>query len=171
MALKVLRPKDGHNRKRRQTPAQDKKEGRASRTILTRIWILLGFFGVALFLTLAGRLYKLMIVDHDYYEELAINNQTRYTKLTASRGEIYDRNMNILAGSTTVETVFIDPNEIAEEMKTPENSDLLDRIAVGLSGILDVTEDFVRQQAADKAYRYKIIQKKKSSNRLNGSAP
>ena len=48
----------------------------------------------------------------------------------------------------------------AEEMKTPENSDLLDRIAVGLSGILDVTEDFVRQQAADKAYRYKIIQKK-----------
>ena len=160
MALKVLRPKDGHNRKRRQTPAQDKKEGRASRTILTRIWILLGFFGVALFLTLAGRLYKLMIVDHDYYEELAINNQTRYTKLTASRGEIYDRNMNILAGSTTVETVFIDPNEIAEEMKTPENSDLLDRIAVGLSGILDVTEDFVRQQAADKAYRYKIIQKK-----------
>lgn len=160
MALKVLRPKDGHNRKRKQTPAQDKKEGRASRTILTRIWILLGFFGVALFLTLAGRLYKLMIVDHDYYEELAINNQTRYTKLTASRGEIYDRNMNILAGSTTVETVFIDPNEIAEEMKTPENSDLLDRIAVGLSGILDVTEDFVRQQAADKAYRYKIIQKK-----------
>ena len=106
-----------------------------------------------LFIPLIFTLYRLMIVEHDKYEELAINNQTRYTNLTASRGVIYDRNMNVLASSKTVETVFIDPNEIAQEMAKPENSNLLDHIARGLSEILDVSTDFVYKQASDKAFR------------------
>ena len=68
--------------------------------------------------------------------------------------------MNILAASTTVETVFIDPNEIAKEMEKPENSGLLDTIANGLSNILGVEPDFVRMQAADTKYRYKAIERK-----------
>ena len=68
--------------------------------------------------------------------------------------------MNVLASSSTVETVFIDPNEIAEQMKKPENSNLLDQIARGLGEILDVEPSFVYEQAADKQYRYKVISRK-----------
>ena len=128
--------------------------------ILRHTLFLMVLCGIVAFIPLIATLYKLMIVEHDHYEALAINNQTRSTRLTAARGEIYDRNMNILAASTTVETVFIDPNEIAKEMEKPENSGLLDTIANGLSNILGVEPDFVRMQAADTKYRYKAIERK-----------
>ena len=155
MALKLLRPQK--EAKKVSAAAQSQ---RANRTILRRTLFLMILCGIVLFIPLIITLYKLMIVDHDKYEELAINNQTRYTNLTASRGVIYDRNMNVLATSTTVETVFIDPNEIATQMEKPENSNLLDHIARGLSEILDVETSFVYEQAADKAYRYKVIRRK-----------
>ncbi len=116
--------------------------------------------GIVAFVPLIGTLYHLMITEHDYYNEKAIKNQTRSTNLTATRGVIYDANMNVLASSSTVETVFIDPNEIAEQMKQPENSNLLDQIARGLGEILDVEPSFVYEQAADKQYRYKVIKRK-----------
>lgn len=78
--------------------------------------------GVIAFVPLIGTLYNLMITQHDYYNEKAIKNQTRSTNLTAARGVIYDANMNVLASSSTVETVFIDPNEIAEQMKSPRTA-------------------------------------------------
>ena len=133
---------------------------RANRTILRRTLVLMVLFGVVVFIPLIVTLYNLMIRDHDYYEAQAIDNQTRYTSLSASRGQIFDRNMNVLASSKTVETVFIDPNEIAQEMEKPENSNLLDHIARGLSEILDVSTDFVYKQAEDKAFRYKVIRRK-----------
>ena len=154
MALKLLPPK------REKIVSSAEQSQRANRTVLRRTLFLMILCGVVLFIPLIFTLYRLMIVEHDKYEELAINNQTRYTNLTASRGVIYDRNMNVLATSATVETVFIDPNEIATEMKDPANSNLLDHIARGLSEILDVEPDFVYKQAADTAYRYKIIQRK-----------
>lgn len=123
---------------------------RANRTILRRTLVLMALFGVVVFIPLIVTLYNLMIRDHDYYEAQAIDNQTRYTSLSASRGQIFDRNMNVFASSKTVETVFIDPNEIAQEMAKPENSNLLDHIARGLSEILDVSTDFVYKQASDK---------------------
>ena len=159
MALKVLRPKGGH-KKNKEKPSGVQQNQRANRMILRRTLFLMVLCGIVAFIPLIATLYKLMIVEHDHYEALAINNQTRSTRLTAARGEIYDRNMNILAASTTVETVFIDPNEIAKEMEKPENSGLLDTIANGLSNILGVEPDFVRMQAADTKYRYKAIERK-----------
>ena len=50
-----------------------------------------------------------MVFRHDEYSEKALNNQTRTTTVTASRGSIYDRNMNVMAVSTSVENVFLDP--------------------------------------------------------------
>ena len=91
---------------------------RANRTILRRTLVLMVLFGVVVFIPLIVTLYNLMIRDHDYYEAQAIDNQTRYTSLSASRGQIFDRNMNVLASSKTVETVFIDPNEIAQEIQS-----------------------------------------------------
>ena len=143
---------------------------RANRTILTRTMILMVLCGVLLFVPLIATLYNLMIVEHDKYEEMAIANQTRKTTLTASRGVIYDRNMNILASSSTVETIFLDPNALVrraeeEEKKRQAGKEYnaavtVDFIARGLGEILDVEPEFVRQQAADTKYYYKVIKRK-----------
>ena len=157
MARKVipLRP-----RKKQPKLTKAEQAQRANRTVLRRTMVLMVLFGVVVFIPLIVTLYNLMIRDHDYYEAQAIDNQTRYTSLSAARGQIYDRDMNVLASSTTVETVFIDPNEIAQKMQEPENSNLLDHIARGLSEILDVSTDFVYKQAEDKTFRYKVIRRK-----------
>ena len=156
MAKKIIRLP----RTKEQKQANRERNERANRTILSRTLILMVLCGVIAFVPLIGTLYNLMITQHDYYNEKAIKNQTRSTNLTAARGVIYDANMNVLASSSTVETVFIDPNEIAEQMKKPENSNLLDQIARGLGEILDVEPSFVYEQADDKQYRYKVISRK-----------
>ena len=97
---------------------------RANRTILTRTMILMIVCGIVLFIPLIATLYNLMIVEHDKYEEMAIQNQTRSTTLTASRGVVYDRNMNIMASSATVETIFLDPNAIQRTMAAEEEKRL-----------------------------------------------
>ena len=156
MARKIIRLP----RTKEQKQANREQNQRANRTILRRTLVLMVLCGIVAFVPLIGTLYHLMITEHDYYNEKAIKNQTRSTNLTATRGVIYDANMNVLASSSTVETVFIDPNEIAEQMKQPENSNLLDQIARGLGEILDVKPSFVYEQAADKQYRYKVIKRK-----------
>ena len=156
MARKIIRLP----RTKEQKQANREQNQRANRTILRRTLVLMVLCGIVAFVPLIDTLYHLMITEHDYYNEKAIKNQTRSTNLTATRGVIYDANMNVLASSSTVETVFIDPNEIAEQMKQPENSNLLDQIARGLGEILDVEPSFVYEQAADKQYRYKVIKRK-----------
>ena len=156
MARKIIRLP----RTKEQKQANREQNQRANRTILRRTLVLMVLCGIVAFVPLIGTLYHLMITEHDYYNEKAIKNQTRSTNLTATRGVIYDANMNVLASSSTVETVFIDPNEIAEQMRQPENSNLLDQIARGLGEILDVEPSFVYEQAADKQYRYKVIKRK-----------
>lgn len=165
------------HRERPLKPKQKKKQAgssseRANRIVLSRTFILMILCGVVLFIPLVATLYNLMITEHDKYEEMAIKNQTRSTALTAARGVVYDRNMNILASSTTVETIFIDPNALqlaqkkAEEDKaagkTYNPNQNLDFIARGLGAILDVDPEFIREQAADTAYYYKVIKRKVS---------
>ena len=135
-----------------QQPPMDKEQ--TNRRMLWRILLVMLVLGVLVFIPLGMQLYQVMIVDHDFYEGLAIDNQTRTTTVSASRGTIYDRNMNILATSATVENVFLDPNEI---MTKDQDVNL---IADGLSEILGVTEEFVKTQAADTKMRYKIISRK-----------
>ena len=160
-------------RRRKAIPKKPKgtSSERTNRTILSRTVILMIVCGIVLFIPLIAVLYNLMIVDHAMYEEMAIQNQTRNMVLTADRGVIYDRNMNIMASSSTVETIFLDPNAIALAEKEEEEKRLdgdedynPDRSAVyiakGLSEILDVDAEFIREQAADTAYYYKIVKRK-----------
>ena len=152
-----------------------KKQGgsaseRANRTIMGRLLFLMVLCGIVIFIPLIATLYQLMIVDHDKYQEMAIDNQTRSTSLTASRGVIYDRNMNILASSSAVETIFIDPNALKLAMEKEEKNReqgkevnpavSVDFIARSLAEILDVDSEFVRQQATDTKYYYRVIKRK-----------
>ncbi|MFI3313881.1 MAG: hypothetical protein R3Y62_08340, partial [Eubacteriales bacterium] len=134
---------------------------RANRTILSRTFFLM-VCGLLAFIPLVYTLFQLMIVDHDTYEGMAIDNQTRTTTLSADRGKIYDTNMNILATAITVENVFIDPNEIERESEANPNN--LKLIAAGLSELLDVDSSFIYEQAEDTAMMYKVIKRKISTD-------
>ncbi len=156
--------------KRSENKQRETARERANRTILKRTLILMLLCGIVLFVPLIATLYNLMIVEHDQYEEWAIENQTRSTTLTASRGMVYDRNMNILASSSTVETIFLDPNALARAIKEEDekredgkayNSAVsVDFIARSLAELLDVDPEFVREQATDTAYYYKVVKRK-----------
>ena len=139
-----LRPR----RRRSQYPRET-----TNRPYLLRTVVVGCIVGLA-FLALVGRLFQMMILQHDKYESEAIRNQTRSISVSANRGKIYDCNMDLLANSVSVETVFIDPEWIAREEED------VDLIAEGLSDILGVDADFVREQAADTEMLYKIIKRK-----------
>lgn len=123
-------------------------------TIRRAILAAIGFFGIVAFAILAGRLVKLMLVDHAYYEEKAINNQTRSTSVTASRGTIYDCNMNVLAASASVENIFLDPLEL-------KNYEVdVEQMARDLADMLDLDAEWIEEQAADISSRYKVIKRR-----------
>ena len=113
--------------------------------------LLLGVIG---FIPLTVRLVKLMVVENEYYSKLALKNQTRTTPVTGNRGIIYDRNMNILACSVSVENVYLDPNELKQSKAD------LDRISRDLGQMLSLDAQWIRKQAADTKLRYKKIASK-----------
>ena len=59
-----------------------------------RIMAVMAIFGLIAFLPAALRLHELMVLHYDYYAGLAQRNQSRTTPVAASRGTIYDTNMN-----------------------------------------------------------------------------
>ncbi|MEG1404191.1 MAG: stage V sporulation protein D, partial [Oscillospiraceae bacterium] len=114
--------------------AEKKRQGNFSETpnsmMLRRtLWLAL-VCGILAFLVLALRLFKLQIIDHDFYEGKAISQQVRDKTVTAKRGTIYDTNKKILAMSASVDSVFISPKEIEMYKEDPVF------IADGLSKIL-----------------------------------
>ena len=79
-----------------------------------RILILMVLLGILGFVPAVFQFYRLMVVEYWYYEEKALNNQTRTTRTAAQRGTIYDVNMNILACQETVEDVYLNPQELRQ---------------------------------------------------------
>lgn len=103
------------------------------------------------FLPVGLRLYELMILDFDYYANLALRNQTRTTTVTADRGDIYDRNMNVLASSVSVENVYLDPHELKQSKAD------IPAIADFLGKLLDKDPEWITEQAGDIKKRYKQV--------------
>ena len=123
--------------------------GQHRRILLTAITL-----GVLAFVPVVFRLYRLMVIDHAYYQDLALRNQSRSTNVTMDRGEILDRNMNILATSQTVETVYLDPQELKQSKAD------LTLVSQTLAKILDLDPEWVEEQAKDRRQRYKRIASK-----------
>ena len=107
--------------------------------------------GVLAFVPIGFRLYDLMVTRYDYYADLALRNQTRTTAVTADRGQIYDRNMNVLAGSKSVETVYLDPHELKQSKAD------LGAISQTLAQILNLDREWIKTQSKDLTKRYKQI--------------
>ena len=108
-------------------------------------------FGVLAFIPVGVRLYQLMVQNYEYYADLALRNQTRTTRVAADRGEIYDRNMNILATNQSVENVYLNPHELKQS-----GADLED-ISQKLGEILDKDPAWILEQGKDQKKRYKQV--------------
>ena len=116
-----------------------------------RIILVMLLFGVLAFVPVLWRLHHLMVRNYDRYAALALRNQTRTTTVTAERGEIYDRNMNILATSVHVENVYLDPHELKQSKAD------IDEISRVLGEILEKDPAWITEQAKDIKKRYKQI--------------
>lgn len=105
------------------------------------------------------RLILHMLVRGEKYQGMASEQQLYDSLITAPRGNIYDKNMNILATSTTAWTVYITPNGIFNIKDAEKQEKVRNLIADGLSEILDVDREKVYNDTAKRSY-YVIVKKK-----------
>ncbi len=116
-----------------------------------RILAVMALLAFLAFIPVSLRLFQLMVLEYDYYAALALRNQSRTTHVTADRGTIYDCNMNILACSQSVENLYLNPHELKQAKED------IGEISQALGEILDISPDWIAQQAADTKMRYKQI--------------
>lgn len=126
------------------------------RILAVMIALILLFTGIS-----GGRLSYIMIVKGDFYQTKASEQQLYDNLVTAPRGDIYDRNMNRLATSSTAWTVYLTPNGINKLKDADEAEKVRDMIAKGLSEILEMTYDEIYEKTTQN--RYYVIVKKKIS--------
>lgn len=96
---------------------------------------------IVLFVALATKMGYIVFAQGEFLQEKALIQQTRDLMVAAQRGEILDRNGNVLAQSANADTVVLRPSEIKEEY--------LDSIVSVLSEMLDIDEEIVRKKATD----------------------
>ena len=136
--------------------------------------------GIMTFAALFWRLYDLQIRQHAELQEKAISQQTRSAVVSASRGTIYDRNLNTLAISATAETVLVSPLDIEKSVESQKEEQakaaqkaadkgqdytppvLRDQsyIARGLSRILGLEQGAIEERMEKTNSQYEILKKK-----------
>lgn len=101
-------------------------------------------------LAVVAKLFYVQIVKHDFYAELADQQQTKLVEIPAHRGTIYDRNGHILAISVPVETVVVNPAQLPN----------VEIAAAILSEILNLNQNEVlanlKQKAEEKRGYFKV---------------
>ena len=117
------------------------------------VLIVLVFIG---FPVLIFRLVNLQIVQGEYLQKMASEQQLTDTKINPKRGTIYDRNMNILAQSASVWTVVLEPAYIDTDQKR-------ELICSGMSEILNIDKEKLLELSKNKSC-YNIIKKKVESD-------
>ena len=133
---------------------------RANRIIQTRSFVLMILMGVVMFVLLFFRLFDLQITRHEELQGKAVNQQTRRTVVTANRGTIYDAGGNILAISSSAETIILSPLEIDNAVNDTENpvSRTKESLAAGLAEILGKDASAIRKRMDNVKSQYEVIQ-------------
>ena len=133
---------------------------RANRIIQPRSFVLMILMGVVMFVLLFFRLFDLQITRHEELQGKAVNQQTRRTVVTANRGTIYDAGGNILAISSSAETIILSPLEIDNAVNDTENpvSWTKESLAAGLAEILGKDASAIRKRMDNVKSQYEVIQ-------------
>ena len=98
------------------------------------ISLLFLFLGVILFLLAV--LFRMQVFRYEEYQQKVLDQITVGSSLKADRGNIYDRNGNLLASSKTTWRIYISPVDIRASVKK-KGPQVAEAIARGLSDILE----------------------------------
>ena len=104
------------------------------------------------FFACVGNLFRIQVVQADYYKGKAEENQLYDTEIPAQRGTIYDSEGNVLAQSASVWLVYIDPYSV------PDDSVRAD-LCRDLSNALGINGDTLMKKLKMTKYRYLVIAK------------
>jgi penicillin-binding protein 2 len=113
----------------------------------------LGVFAAVIgmiFIVLGMRLFYLQVVRADTFEDLADKNKFRIVSIPARRGDIYDRDMEVLATSKPVFSVTLTGSEIAEK----------ENVAAKMAEILDdpeITQETILQALMEQHRPYEPV--------------
>ncbi len=127
--------------------------------MITRIVAVMLVLVIALSTVSGYRLVNIMIINGAKFQNAASEQQLYDSLITAPRGDIYDRNMQTLAKSTTAWTVYITPNGIHKLKDEALRENVKKTIAENLSRILEVDYEKVYGYTEKKSY-YVIVKKK-----------
>ena len=144
----------------RQNPnRKDESIRRANRVIQSRTFVLMLIMGIGMFIVLFFKLYSLQITRHEELQSKAVSQQTRSSVVTANRGTIYDASGNILAISSTAETIFLSPKEINDALNDEENPVAWTKeiLAGALAKILDISEEGILKKMARSDSMYEVL--------------
>ena len=144
----------------RQNPnRKDESIRRANRVIQTRTFVLMLIMGIGMFIVLFFKLYSLQITRHEELQSKAVSQQTRSSVVNADRGTIYDASGNILAISSTAETIFLSPKEINDALNDEKNpvTWTKETLAGALADILDVSEEGLLKKMARTNSMYEVL--------------
>ena len=102
------------------------------------------------------------LVQGDEYRSQAEQNQLLDTTITAMRGTIYDRNMNVLAQSASGWLIYVNPSGVkgtgnTEQEKEADAQRIRQEVAAGLSEILDLSEESILEKLMKTDSNYQRI--------------
>ena len=129
-----------------------------SANMVRRAFLVLTIVVLAITVVSTGSLVKIMVVEGEKYQTMASEQQLYDTFLSAPRGDIYDRNMKVLATSSPAWTVYLTPNSF-KKLEKDETETVKNKIAKGLSKILDVSEEDILKMTEKQTY-YVIVKKR-----------
>ncbi|MBE6761472.1 MAG: PASTA domain-containing protein [Ruminococcaceae bacterium] len=107
------------------------------------------------------RLVTIMLIRGEEYQSKASAQQLHDAYITPERGNIYDTNMNVLAKSATVWTVYVTPNDLTR-VSEEQREKVKNVIADNLSEILSLEREGIIEKL-EKTSRYYVEIKKKVS--------
>ncbi|MBQ7153276.1 MAG: peptidoglycan glycosyltransferase, partial [Clostridia bacterium] len=118
--------------------------------------------GAVLLAALTGLLIRILFiqtVDYEKYRAKVAGQTTYETSVDAQRGDIFDANGVTLATNVTTYRVFISPRDIkaAQDELIDQSMNYAELIAQKLSEVLDVSYDFVIEQASLERYLDRTI--------------
>ena len=126
--------------------------------MVTRAIVVMTALILALSIVSGASLVNIMVINGEKYQNDASEQQLYDSLVTAPRGDIYDRNMQILATSSPAWTVYITPNGI-KKLDEDEAPKVKKKIAEGLSEILELDYETVYGYTEKNSY-YVIVKKK-----------
>lgn len=122
-----------------------------------RRYMLILIFGIVL-LFLVSLLFRLQILEYGVYAGKVLNQITVGSSLAAERGEILDRNGNVLATNRTVWRIYISPIDI-KKMQKRDGKAYDEAVARGLADILSLSYESILKKARMSAYLDQTIAK------------